>query len=276
MLSMKQCPDCSSQYGDEIGFCLKDGKALVIASQSRARLCPHCANSIQDDAVKCPYCKAELSATYLPQWPGRSDSSATTAVRTAPLSLKSKAILIGGIIVFALGVFLIGSHQQRGEIREREAASLQQLRERELKIQALEVRLKQSLQDLEESKTQIAVLTAKLQESRKELSTAQQRLSNASREAARPAAGRPPAPAARSAAPAAVRRPASPGVYEVIRPTTVHEEPSARARAVAMIGKGTKITVISASGEWLEVRSRQGKPPGFIRLDDAMFVRGAN
>jgi hypothetical protein len=29
-------------------------------------------------------------------------------------------------------------------------------------------------------------------------------------------------------------------------------------------------------GEWLEVRSKHGKPPGFIRADDAMFVGKAN
>jgi len=29
---------------------------------------------------------------------------------------------------------------------------------------------------------------------------------------------------------------------------------------------------VGSVGEWLEVRSKHGNPPGFIRRDDAMFV----
>ena len=275
---MKRCPDCFAEYGDEVGFCRNDGKALVIASGGRARLCPHCANSIEEDAVKCPYCKAEITPSLAPQWPERSESSDATEVRSAPLSLRSKAILIAGIAVFAMGVFLMGGYQRRGEIRLLEEASLRQVKDSSLRIQTVEEQLARARQDIEASKNEIAALTVKLQESRKELAAVQQRLLNASREATRPAAKRAQdaGPVARKTAPAPARRAAAPGVYEVIRQTAVREEPSTRARALATIGKGTKITGVSASGEWLEVRSRQGKPPGFILVDDAMFVGGAN
>jgi hypothetical protein len=42
------------------------------------------------------------------------------------------------------------------------------------------------------------------------------------------------------------------------------------------VGRGTTLTVIRSVGDWLEVRSKHGKPPGFIRRDDAMYVNSAN
>src|ERR671913_955201 len=74
MSGMKRCPNCSIEYDDNISFCIKDGRALVTANTSRARLCPHCANSIEENAVKCPYCKAEFGASEeRPQWPRRDE-----------------------------------------------------------------------------------------------------------------------------------------------------------------------------------------------------------
>jgi len=67
-------------------------------------------------------------------------------------------------------------------------------------------------------------------------------------------------------------RPANPGTYETIRATTLFEKPSGSSRAVSNIGDGIKVNVIGSSGDWLEVRSRFGNPPGFIRRDDAKPV----
>ena len=89
--------------------------------------------------------------------------------------------------------------------------------------------------------------------------------SQPSPESSRPAerGNRAPAPSSAS------HRPANPGTYETIRPTTVFEQPSGSSRAVSNIGGGIKINVVGSSGDWLEVRSRMGNPPGFIRRDDA-------
>jgi hypothetical protein len=70
------------------------------------------------------------------------------------------------------------------------------------------------------------------------------------------------------------RRPAEPGVYETIRATSVFEEPEGSSRKVATINKGARVTVVGSAGGWLEVRSRHGNPPGFIRRDDAMYMEG--
>jgi hypothetical protein len=71
-------------------------------------------------------------------------------------------------------------------------------------------------------------------------------------------------------------RGANPGTYETVRPTTLFEKPSGSSKAVSNIGDGTKVNVVGFSGDWLEVRSRIGNPPGFIRRDDAKPVESTD
>lgn len=74
----------------------------------------------------------------------------------------------------------------------------------------------------------------------------------------------PPAPAK------PVRPAASPGTYQTVRQTRVHESPSATSKVVARIDDGMRVNVVGSTGEWLEIRSKTGNPPGFIRRDDAV------
>jgi SH3-like domain-containing protein len=60
-----------------------------------------------------------------------------------------------------------------------------------------------------------------------------------------------------------------------LRSTNVLEGPSPSARIVAGIESGVRINVVAANGDWLEVRSRHGNPPGFIRKEDARLVERA-
>jgi hypothetical protein len=83
---------------------------------------------------------------------------------------------------------------------------------------------------------------------------------------ARERAPAPPAPAS------VARPPASPGTYQTVRPTRVFESPSAAGRVVARIDDGIRVNVVGSTGDWLEVRSRSGNPPGFIRRDDAVPI----
>ena len=288
MPAMKQCPECSAQYDDNVSFCTKEGRALSVISNGAMRLCPHCANSIQASVSRCPYCKAELVSVSAPQWPTREESSDNTGAGTSTsrLPLGSKVILVCGVIVFALGVFFLGSHQERSETRQLQQSQLKELQSREQRINALEGQLKQAKQEASENAKQITVLTAKLNEAQKELASTQQRLASATRAgerttAARAANARTPRRAADSspAAPPsnrAARRSAEPGVYEVLQVTSVRENPSSNARAIAQINRGTKVTVVRSVGEWLQVQSKQGNPPGYIRSDDAMFIGQTN
>src|SRR5919112_951755 len=109
---MKRCPNCSTEYDDKISFCTKDGRALVTANTSRARLCPHCANSIEENAVRCPYCKADLGTSpERPQWPSRDEiagQSTRRAGKRAAGSLTKPVIALVAarlMVVLSVGAF---------------------------------------------------------------------------------------------------------------------------------------------------------------------------
>lgn len=264
-------------------------------STIQTRLCPHCANSIALDTLTCPYCKASLKAAPAPppQWPSQEDepTDADTATPKAGLPLGSKIILVVGLLVFALGVFLVGGQSERGHLAPLLEAKDKALHDGAEKITALEAELKQSRDELKTSAAQLGELKAKLSERDQQLATAQGKLKDTSRDldrlASRPAAPAPlptvrprdplPSSPVPPPAPAAsARRAVEPGLYETVRSTSVHEEPLAGSRVVSRIGSGTQITVVRGIGEWLEVRSKIGNPPGFVRAEDAMFVARAN
>ncbi len=112
-------------------------------STIQTQLCPHCANSIGADELKCPYCKAELSP--IPQWPEREERSVRFVPRPEKqrLTVKSKAILGLGLLVFALGVYLVGAQQQRSDLGPTLAIKQQQIEERDQKLKSLEEELVQ-------------------------------------------------------------------------------------------------------------------------------------
>jgi hypothetical protein len=70
-----------------------------------------------------------------------------------------------------------------------------------------------------------------------------------------------PAPAAQA------RLTARAGVFETTRSTTVFAEPSTSAKIVSNIDRGIRVNVVASNAEWLELRSRFGNPPGYIRRE---------
>jgi hypothetical protein len=85
------------------------------------------------------------------------------------------------------------------------------------------------------------------------------------------AAKKPLASRARPSTPAAPSRStAAAGTYEAVRDTSVYEAPSASSKIVASIPRGYTVEVVGSTGNWLEVRSKTGNPPGFIRRSDAL------
>jgi septal ring factor EnvC (AmiA/AmiB activator) len=197
-------------------------------------------------------------------------------------------ILVIGLLVFALGVYLVGGNRERSDMAPVLAEQQRVLREKDEKIQSLEAQLAQLRQDRQGGTDEIAALKSKIAASQKDLTTARAQLRDANREIDRLAASRiaaapratprnadsQPAPAAPSAARS--RRVAEPGLYETMRATSVYQKPASSSRVMSQISKGTQITVIRSAGDWLEIRSKHGNPSGFIRADDATFLSRAN
>ena len=163
--------------------------------------------------------------------------------------------------------------------------SARDLPERDRQAQAPDSEVGQLRNEVKESGNRVRQLETRLEETNRVLSATQERLKTAQRPAERPAVAAPPPapareqPAARTPEPSPPpysRRAAEPGQYEIVRTTTVFDRPSPSARDVTTITRGTRVTVVGSEGDWLEVRSKQGRPPGFIRRDDAMFVEGSS
>ena len=57
--------------------------------------------------------------------------------------------------------------------------------------------------------------------------------------------------------------------YETLMETFVYREPREGSPRVALIAAGTIVNVAAVQGEWLEVRSKRGNPPGFIKRESA-------
>lgn len=257
----------------------------------RTRLCPHCANSIAADALKCPYCKANLRPE--PQWPEREEPVKEKAARPEgrQLTARSMTIMVLGLLLFALGVYLVGGQQERSDLEPALAQAKKEALEKDEKITRLEEQLAQSTQRTEIARNEIEQLKAKLAASQKELAAqkkqlaadqtelaaARKRLTDASREIERLAAARAaPAPRVAEAPTPPARRAVESGLYETVRPTTVFEQPASSSRIVSRISKGVQVNAVRSVGDWLEIRSKQGNPPGYIRADDATLISRGN
>lgn len=258
-------------------------------STTQMQLCRYCANSIDEDAAQCSYCKADLLSEIAPKWLNRSEPSSEPRVDvTHKKKFPIPAKFIGAVTVLVVVIiaFIAGGYIQRSELSLLSQANQKQLQVKDQIIQSQQAQLARVRQQLSENSNQLGAIKSKLEESQKTLSATQQRLNVASREADRwngtrsvavgRTATRAPAKPPPLAQPVAARRTVEPGVYETTQATTVYENPSSAARVISPIGSGTRINVVRSSGDWLEVRSNRGNPPGYVRSDDARPVARAN
>ena len=70
--------------------------------------------------------------------------------------------------------------------------------------------------------------------------------------------------------------PASSGTYQVIRSSRVYAAPNELSRSVGEIEPGVNVRVVNSRDGWLEIHSKHGRPPGFIRRDVAAKISGQN
>ena len=60
--------------------------------------------------------------------------------------------------------------------------------------------------------------------------------------------------------------------YEIIQPTRVFSAPRADSQLIANIEPGTQVNVVDSRDGWLEIRSKHGRPPGFIQKTAAIRI----
>jgi hypothetical protein len=66
------------------------------------------------------------------------------------------------------------------------------------------------------------------------------------------------------------------GTFKTTRPTEIYSGPSENSALIASVGPGMKINVVSSRDGWLEIRSKHGRPPGFIRQEAAERMEQLN
>jgi len=62
------------------------------------------------------------------------------------------------------------------------------------------------------------------------------------------------------------------GTYEITRPTHVYNAPNEGSQLIAIVDPGTHVNVVDGGNGWLEIHSKHGRPPGFIRKDAAARI----
>ena len=82
---------------------------MIGNSTAETRLCPHCANSIAEDATDCRYCKTDFSSQFAPRWLKRDDPSSERRIgsdnyRRSPIPVKF--IWMGAMLLVAAIAFL--------------------------------------------------------------------------------------------------------------------------------------------------------------------------
>jgi len=261
---------------------------MIEQTSSDARLCPNCANTIQENAAKCPYCKAEFSADSAPHWLNRN-----TPVSERPTDLKrSKRSPIAARFVWPAATLLLvllgfyaGAYIQRREMALTAEAYSKRLQTKDQMIQNQETQMSRLRQQLNENTNQLAELKNKLQESQKTVAATQQHLAaanhqverlNTTRSAGATRVGSRAASSQSYPAPLPTTRRTEAGVYETVRETSVYDNPSSQARVISQIRGGTRINVVNPRGEWLEVHSKHGNPPGYVRSADARPITRSN
>lgn len=160
------------------------------------------------------------------------------------------------------------------------AAPIGEIKDKDRQIQKMEREISELRRELEDRSAEGRDLKARLEGASQALSSTKQRVEKVKQEGEHKPLPQPQPIAKEAPQPKELesggiwRRPAEPGIYETTRATSVFEEPSRSSRTLATIKQGTRVTVVGSEGEWLEVRSKHGNPPGFIRREDAMFVKG--
>jgi hypothetical protein len=66
------------------------------------------------------------------------------------------------------------------------------------------------------------------------------------------------------------------GIYEITRASRVYSAPTESSQLIGDIEAWMKVSVVNSRDGWLEIHSKHGRPPGFIRRDVAARIASQN
>ena len=66
------------------------------------------------------------------------------------------------------------------------------------------------------------------------------------------------------------------GTFQVTRPSRVYAAPNEYSQSLGDIEPGVKVNVVDSRDGWLEIHSKHGRPPGFIRREVAARLSSQN
>jgi predicted nucleic acid-binding Zn-ribbon protein len=66
------------------------------------------------------------------------------------------------------------------------------------------------------------------------------------------------------------------GTYEITQPSRIYAAPTEFSQLIGDIEPGVKVNVVNARDGWLEIHSKHGRPPGYIRKEAAARVIAQN
>jgi predicted nucleic acid-binding Zn-ribbon protein len=89
------------------------------------------------------------------------------------------------------------------------------------------------------------------------------------KEAAKPVKASKPTELAKQESPAV-------STYEITQPSRVYAAPNELSQLIGEIEPGVRVNVVNARDGWLEIHSKHGRPPGFIRREGAARIAGRN
>jgi hypothetical protein len=62
------------------------------------------------------------------------------------------------------------------------------------------------------------------------------------------------------------------GKFKITQPTEVYSGPTENSALVTQLEPGIKINVVGSRSGWLKIRSKHGRPPGFVRQEAAVKI----
>jgi hypothetical protein len=94
-------------------------------------------------------------------------------------------------------------------------------------------------------------------------------VSPTAKETAKPVKASKPTELAKQESPAA-------GTYKITQPSRVYAAPNELSQLIGEIEPGVRVNVVNTRDGWLEIHSKHGRPPGFIRREVASRIAGRN